>query len=72
MTAHDSAPIPEDIQRLILLAIPSLPDREALLQRACDRLATIYSRNLIGVSTPIHTTLNTRARRLAHAFVLWK
>lgn len=129
MTTSRPAPIPEETQRFILLAIPSVPCLEALLLlrgapdsewnavqvgdrlylgedeaaglliHLCavgvatvdgggsrfryapqseqmvsliDGLATIYSRNLIGVSNLIHSKLDTKARQFAGAFVFRK
>ena len=130
MNLHDSDAIPADIQRFILLAIPSIPYLEALLllrsapaltwdavqvsrrlylgekpaqglldqlyaagiltaesdtgkhfryapqteqlRTLIDRLAAIYSSNLIGVTHLIHSTLNKKARQFADAFVFRK
>lgn len=52
MTAHDSAPIPEETQRFILLAIPSVLHLAAMLDGAGLRcapraVAAIYSHQLI-------------------------
>ncbi|MDQ2988654.1 MAG: hypothetical protein M3R60_06090 [Pseudomonadota bacterium] len=125
-------PIPDDVQRFVLLAIPSVPYLEALLlmrsaphrrwnssqvaQRLylsdkvgaallaelhaagvadadandaaagnyqyqpqsdeltalIDRLAIIYAKNLVGVSTLIHSKMNKKAQRFVDAFVLRK
>ncbi len=123
-------PIPDDVQRFILLAIPSVPYLEALLllrgapQRSwdaaeiaqrlylsekvaagllgelsaagmadperpagaryryrpqsahlaamVDRLADIYAKNLVGVSTLIHSKLSKKAQQFVDAFVLRK
>ncbi|MES2264104.1 MAG: hypothetical protein V4724_36790 [Pseudomonadota bacterium] len=125
----DKTPIPDDVQRFILLTIPSVPYLEALLLMRGDtslawdaaqvaqrlylsetvargllanlvrdgviqqdknlpdrfrfgpqsvqqgamieQLAVIYSRNLIGVSTLIHSKINRKAQQFADAFV-WK
>ena len=123
-----SEPIPADVQRFVLLAIPSVPYLEALLlmrssagrcwnavqvaqrlylaeavaqallaellaagaigadpaqaghyrfqpqsaQQAAliERLAAIYARNLVGVSTLIHSKTSKKAQQFADAFII--
>jgi hypothetical protein len=123
-----AAPIPDDVQRFVLLAIPSVPYLEAMLlmrsapdrhwnarevgqrlylsdaaaallladlgaagtisadpcqpdqfryqpqseQQALliERLAGIYARNLVGISTLIHSKTGKKAQQFADAFIL--
>lgn len=124
----NTVPIPDDIQRFVLLAIPSVPFLEALLLMRSDpdrrwnartlgqrlylseaaaalllaeldaggaigadpgqpgtfryqpqseqqaalveRLAAIYARNLVGISTLIHSKTGKKAQQFADAFIL--
>ena len=47
---------------------PQLPHLSGLI----DQLAIIYVKNLVGVSTLIHSTTSRKAQRFADAFVLRK